>query len=313
MANYIVTGAAGYIGSVLCKRLKELGHEITAIDLETPNHSYYDNIILTNYDVEDALSTPIAQCDGIFHLAASSLLNPSLEDPLSYYENNVGSVLKLLKIIQRYNPVVPIVFASSAAVYGESEELCCAQYSTCSPINPYGFTKIQIEQALDDITKYTGELPHISFRFFNVAGGYGDVGHKITRPALLPSLSRAVINKTPFNIYSDTLRDYIHVLDVCNAMIIGQDLLKTNKITYTSLNLCSGNLTSCSDVVDMFAEYTHNDFEIIQAGHREGDPLILKGDAEYTMTTLNWRPMFSNWPDMINSHWEYTQYEQGKL
>jgi UDP-glucose 4-epimerase len=315
MATYIVTGSSGYIGSVLCKRLKELGHRVRAIDIDPPKHKYYDTYVTANYNDERSIAVDITSCDGIFHLAASSLLNPSLEDPLSYYENNVSSFYKFLRIIHHYNPSVPFVFASSAAVYGESSETCYANVSPCNPINPYGFTKLQAEQALNDITKYTGAVPHISFRFFNVAGGYGDVGHPIHRPALLTSLSRAVVNNKDFNQFGDNLRDYIHVLDVCSALITGMEAIELD--TSTSLNLCSGALTPTSAIIEMFKEYTGTEFNVIQAGPRAGDPEILKGDNHFTKSYLSlgkspwgWRPEHSNWKDIIESHWEFVKYDR---
>lgn len=309
MATYVVTGSSGYIGGVLCKRLKEIGHRVIAIDLDPPKHKYYDNYITSNYNDATTITLSIERCHGIFHLAASSLLNPSLEDPLSYYENNVASLYKLLRIIHDVNPKVPFIFASSAAVYGESSEKCYANSSMCKPINPYGFTKLQAEQALDDITKYTGAIPHISFRFFNVAGGYGDVGHPIHRPALLTSLSRAVVEEKTFIQYGNNIRDYIHVLDVCNGLIAGMNAIKPD--TSTSLNLCSGVLTPTSKVVEMFKKYTSQNFNVIDGGHRAGDPEILKGDNICTKAYLkNWTPENSSWGNMIKSHWEFVKYDR---
>ena len=309
MAAYIVTGASGYIGSVLCKRLKELGHKVVAIDLDPPKHKYYDTYITSNYNDEPSIAVAVKHCNGIFHLAASSLLNPSLENPLLYYENNVASFYKFLRIIHHFNPKVPFVFASSAAVYGESSETCYAAWSPCNPINPYGFTKLQAEQALNDITKYTGAVPHISFRFFNVAGGYGDVGHPIHRPALLTSLSRAVVNNKDFNQFGNNIRDYIHVLDVCSGLIQGMESITEN--TSISLNLCSGVLTPTGDAVDLFKKYTGTEFNVIETDNRAGDPEILKGDNHYTQSYLQgWKPINSNWKNIIESHWEFVKYDR---
>ena len=309
MATYIVTGSSGYIGSVLCKRLKELNHKVVAIDLDPPKHKYYDNYITSNYNDEPSIAVAVKHCDGIFHLAASSLLNPSLEDPLSYYENNVASFYKFLRIIHHFNPKVPFVFASSAAVYGESSETCYANSSKCKPINPYGFTKLQAEQALNDITKYTGSVPHISFRFFNVAGGYGDVGHPINRPALLTSMSRAIVEERDFTQYGNNIRDYIHVLDVCDGLIAGMNGIKPD--TSTSLNLCSGVLTPTSKVIEMFKEYTGQTLNVIIGDNRAGDPQILKGDKSCTTAYLKtWTPRHSSWGNIIKSHWEFVKYDR---
>jgi len=307
MARYIVTGASGYIGSVLCKRLKDLNHTVIALDVDPIRHSYYDAFLFQDYKDKFDLALLIKKTDGIFHLAASSLLNPSLDDPLSYYENNVASFYKFLRTINHFRPKMPVVFASSAAVYGESAETCYASSSACRPINPYGFTKLQAEQALNDITKYTGKVPHISFRFFNVVGGYGDVGHSIERPAILTSLSRAAINKKEFKRFGNNARDYIHVLDVCSAMIAGMDSITAD--TSISLNLCSGTLTETKKVVDLFQRFTDKELKIKKAENRAGDPEILKGDVTETLDYLkNWSPVHSTWKDMIESHWEYVKY-----
>jgi UDP-glucose 4-epimerase len=309
MAIYVVTGASGYIGSVLCKRLKELDHVVKAIDLDPPKHKYYDTYTIANYNDERGIAVDIKHCDGVFHLAASSLLNPSLEDPLSYYENNVASFYKFLRIIHHYKPNTPVVFASSAAVYGESSKTCYANYSSCNPINPYGFTKLQAEQALNDITKYTGAIPHIAFRFFNVAGGYGDVGHDINRPALLTSLSRAVLNNKDFNQFGNNIRDYIHVLDVCSGLIQGMEAITSD--TSIALNLCSGVLTPTAEVIELFKKYTQVDLNVNVVENRAGDPEILKGDIKFTKNYLQgWAPTNSNWKDIINSHWEFTKYDR---
>ena len=310
MATYLVTGSSGYIGSVLCKRLKELKHTVHAIDLVAPSHKYYDTYVITNYSDEKQLAVNLKYCDGIFNLAAMSLLNPSLKDPLSYYENNVASLYAFLRIINIYNPNVSFIHASSAAVYGESTKTCYADGRTdCNPINPYGFTKWHSEQALNDITNYTGAVPHISFRFFNVVGGYEDVGHNIDRPAILPSLSRAVLNHTDFNRFGNNIRDYVHVLDVCDGLIRGMESIKPD--TAMALNLCSGTLTETSDIVDMFKEYVQLDFNVNVVENRVGDPEMLKGDNHMTQDYLTgWSPKHSVWKDIINSHWEFMKYDR---
>lgn len=307
MKKALVTGAAGFIGSVLCKRLKEEGWIVAACDLKEVQHSYYDNIM------HFIRGNGIDNYDAIFHLGAHSLLGPSVTDPLKYYNNNVCNMLDLLQELQENNWPGAFIFASSAATYGDTGlSLRLTEGMPGVPINPYGSTKLVGEMMLKE-SCHAYSLKAYSMRFFNVAGSYGDVGQAIDQPHILTKMTVAsvedktfYINGKYYNTYDGTcVRDYIHVVDVCNAMILAANKLYNEpQGTYDTFNVCSGVKTSNRELVDFFSTMYKIKFEYKDV--RPGDPGYLIGNPTKLETNLGFKRTY-DLIDIINSHYDYTR------
>lgn len=303
----LVTGAAGFIGSVLCKRLKEEGWQIDACDLKEVQHPYYDYIMhFIRFDGID-------NYDAIFHLGAHSLLGPSVTDPLRYYQNNVCNMLDLLQELQENNWSGAFIFASSAATYGDTGlSIRLTEGMPGIPINPYGSTKLVGEMMLRE-SCHAYKMKAYSMRFFNVAGSYGDVGQAIDQPHILTKMTVASVEDEPFyingrnyNTYDGTcVRDYIHVVDVCNALILAADKLYNEPPgIYEAFNVCSGCKTSNRELVDFFSTMYKIKFQYKDV--RPGDPGYLIGNPDKLEKNLGFKRKF-DLIDIINSHYDYTR------
>jgi UDP-glucose 4-epimerase len=303
----LVTGAAGFIGSVLCKKLKEHGgYYVDAWDLNEIDHKYFDVKRKGSYG--DYFST---HYDVIFHLGANSLLGPSVNNPLAYYHNNVGEMLKMLKNLAHWKGA--FIFASSAATYGDlhtSQPL--TEDLAGKAINPYGSTKVVGEMMLRESCIAYG-MKAYSMRFFNVAGSYFDLGQKLNQPHILTKMSTASVKNETFYIngkgyttYDGTcVRDYIHVADVCDALILAAEkLYKMPSGEYNAYNVCSGEGVSNLELYELFSSFYSLKMEYKDV--RPGDPGYLIGDSSKIKEHLNFIPKYSI-EKIIQTHYEYTR------
>lgn len=310
----LVTGAAGFIGSVLCKKLKETGWLVDVWDIKEINHNYYNYIF--NFKKEEEVrrhSIINSDYDTIFHLGAHSLLGPSVNDPLKYYQNNVSNMADFLESLKNQNWKGAFIFASSAATYGNKGwSFPLIENMPGLPINPYGSTKLVGEMMLRE-SCHAYKMKAYSMRFFNVAGSYGDVGQSIDQPHILTKMTAAsimnetfYINGRNYNTYDGTcVRDYIHVVDVCNALIMAADKLYTEPPgTYEAFNVCSGVKTSNLELVDLFSTMYKIKFEYKDV--RPGDPGYLIGNPDKLEKNLEFKRKY-DLIDIINSHYEYTR------
>ena len=277
MKRILVTGHRGYIGSVLCKMLKEQGYYVIGMDTDRDKHSLY-----ADEDYSVCFSTYTPQVDGIFHLAANSLLGPSAYDPMSYFVNNVGNTSKMLANIKEQN-IPRIVYASSAAVYAPNYDKTPIKedFHKDSP-NNYGLSKWMSEQVIDAYCSVFN-TPITCFRFFNVAGSYDDVGIQNNTPHLISQLIKSKEQKTNFKIYGEVydtpdgtcVRDYVHVVDICRAMIHAFESIK--QPGYRPYNLGLGVGTSVLEMVEKFYHVTgHRQYDFVD--RRQGDPAYLVAD-----------------------------------
>ena len=259
MSHYVVTGAAGYIGSVLAKKLKQSGHTVTTVDLKATYPAYTDDHWPhTCFSSELFLKHIIdKRVDGIFHLAAHSLLGPSVSDPLPYFINNAGRTAEMVNTLIQNGWNGKFVFASTAATYGAQPHLV-NEDSLKAPINPYGMSKYHAEQILENAWEAYG-FSSVIFRFFNVAGADYDVGQARDEPHILTQLSKAAAEGRPFKLYGgdyDTrdgtcVRDYIHVLDIVNCHLMALDVLDDSNGCF-KFNLGTSNGTTNLELVKAF-------------------------------------------------------------
>jgi UDP-glucose 4-epimerase len=317
----IVTGSYGYIGSVLTKVLHESGYFVVGIDYNpqaeycwTRNKirtKYCDDFLCDDFASEKALHILKEYPNStVFHLAANSLLGPSAYDPLSYYENNTA---KTIKLIQNLKPTHKFIFASTAAVYAETDKLV-TENSEINPPNNYGLSKLWCEQIIDSCYEIL-KLKTVSFRFFNVIGAYDDMGQLPNTPHIINKLcDKAIYKDSPFIIAGDDydtsdgtcVRDYLHVVDVCRALIHADKILDDRNACSLKFNLGTKYGTTVKQIVDLFTGLcAHVECRIGE--RRIGDPsfLVANPDKFIEKTGFNYRYRSNDLDLMIKSHWEY--------
>jgi len=305
--NIIITGHKGYIGSVLKKYLEGFGYQVYGLDLrDVPSNDYTG--------IRRLLTSMPNEIHGIVHLGAHSLLGPSVKDPLSYYDNNVVGSTSMLKALIGSGWKGKFIFASSAAVYG-NRRCKINEYDKKDPINPYGKTKLHFEHILQDAFEAYG-FQSTSFRFFNVCGAdnKNNTGQSADQPHIITSMCRAAvagknftINGQKYETFDGTcVRDYIHVLDVCRAIL--SELLAGN-YGAEAYNLSTGVGTSNIDLFLTFKEVTGAKIDFNIGPYRPGDPDILIGsNTKFKNRDLKFLAHYSESSyidNIIESAWKY--------
>jgi len=319
----IVTGAGGYIGRILCKILHESGWNVVALDIDNKPLDIISNYVSraynnkpTGYGNINFWKAKQNKVDVIFHLGANSLLGPSVTNPLTYFKNNNSHLTEMLTgIVEGVNQKTPIVFASSAAVYGDvGTSHLIREDLAGNPINPYGWTKWFGEKLLEAVCAAYGARA-MAMRFFNVAGSYGELGQDVDQPHILTKMSMASINKSEFKIFGSDyntydrtcVRDYIHVEDVCRTLIAAANhIILTEYGYFDTFNVGNGNAchSSNKELVKMFQQHFPLTYSISE--ERSGDPAYLLADTFKTITQLNYRPKH-NLSDIIKSHYRHIE------
>lgn len=318
----IVTGSYGYIGSVLTKLLRESGYYVVGIDIDqNAQMCWDDNRNRTRY-CDEFLGNDFSSPDAfhilrehpnatVFHLAANSLLGPSAQFPLTYFENNTA---KTLRLIQHLKPTHNFIFASTAAVYAETNKVV-SEGSKIDPPNNYGLSKLWCEQIIDACYGQK-MLKAASFRFFNVIGAYGDMGQLPNTPHIVNRLcDKALRDDGPFVIRGDDypttdgtcVRDYLHVIDVARALIHADKYLSSmTESCSLKFNLGTNVGTSVKEIVDMFNNFCTK-VNAVVGDRREGDPpfLVANPSKFINQTGFQYQYKNSDLDIMIKSAWEY--------
>jgi UDP-glucose-4-epimerase GalE len=320
MKTAIVTGAYGYIGSVLCKLLKEDGYYVVGIDndpnsqLDWINNAdrvkYCDDFLADDFVSDRALHLCNEYKDAtVFHLAANSLLGPSATDPLLYFENNTS---KTLKLIGELRPSNKFIFASTAATYGISDRIL-KETSRLDPPNNYGKSKLWTEQMLDSYYAL-GHIRAVSFRFFCVVGAYGNVGQLPETPHIVNQLCDRSMKKEPFIINGTdydtpdgtTIRDYLHVVDVCRALIHADKYLEDKEPCHHKFNLGTNEGYSVRQMIDCFSKACA-EVEVTDGPRRVGDPPFLVANPIKFIKQTGFKYLYGadDLDKMMLSAWEY--------
>ncbi|WP_197322032.1 UDP-glucose 4-epimerase GalE [Saccharomonospora sp. NB11] len=315
----VVTGGAGYIGSVCTARLLEAGHEVTVVDDLSTGHAdaVPDGARFVQGDAAEVAGTLLAEgFDGVLHFAAKSLVGESMQDPGTYWRGNVLTSLRLLDAMRTHG-VPRLVFSSTAATYGEPEVTPIPETAPTDPTNTYGATKLAIDHAITSYARAHG-LAAASLRYFNVAGAYGAYGERhTTETHLIPLILQvATGNRAQVQIYGDdyptedgtAIRDYIHVVDLADAHLLA--LAHATPGRHDIFNLGNGTGFSVRQVIDACREVTGHDIPAAVTQRRAGDPAILVAASDKAQSELGWKPQHTDLGGIVADAWEFTRRRQ---
>lgn len=318
----LVTGGAGYVGSVSVEVLLGAGHEVVVLDnFATAGHGADltgATIVEGSYGDLDATQALLEQhrIDAVLHCAARSLVPESVRDPGLYYTENVRGGIALLEAM-RVADVQRLVISSTAAVYGEPDVVPIPEDAPLRPINPYGETKRTLETAANWYAKAYGLRP-VALRYFNVAGASARNGERhIPETHLIPNLLGSVVRGEPFTLTGTdyptrdgtTIRDYLHVLDLADAHRLaleatGRAESPLGEGGLVALNLGSGQGFGVREVIRAAEGALDKTVEVIDAPRRGGDPPELVAAIGKARSVLGWEPRRSTIEQMINSAWD---------
>lgn len=315
--NVLVTGGAGYIGSVVTEELLNDGHKAVVYDSLYKGHreaiDARAKFVAADLMDSEALRGALKenQIEAVIHLAADSLVGESVEQPAKYFRNNVVAGLNLLDAM-RDCAVRKLVFSSSAATYGEPAKQPIEETDPTNPTNPYGETKLAFERALSWYERAYG-MRYASLRYFNAAGATEQFGewHE-TETHLIPLVLQAAAGVRPdVQLYGDDyptrdgtcVRDYIHVVDLARAHILALRILDERSVIY---NLgCGGDGYSVREVIDTARAVTGRAISARIVARRAGDPSVLIASSEKIKRELGWQPEFQDLQKIVESSWKW--------
>ncbi|MEV6031780.1 UDP-glucose 4-epimerase GalE [Nonomuraea sp. NPDC052116] len=307
----LVTGGAGYVGSVVAAQLIEAGHEVTVLDDLSTGHQdavpegarFVQKSITEAHDVLDGM-------DAVLHFAAKSLVGESVEKPGLYWAHNLGGTLALLDAM-RDKGVGRIVFSSTAATYGEPERSPIEEDDPTRPTNPYGASKLAVDTALSAFAAIRG-LGAVSLRYFNVAGAYGRFRERHTiETHLIPNVLKVATGEresvsvfgTDYPTPDGTcVRDYVHVSDLAQAHLLALDAITPGE--HKIYNLGSGTGFSVQEVISVCREVTGHEIPAVVADRRPGDPAVLVASSARIQRELGWKAERPALRDIVSDAWD---------
>lgn len=317
MANVLVTGGAGYVGSVCCAELLRQDHSVTVVDdLSTgfrdavPAGAAFFRMDIGNRASVQSLFQHL-RFDVVFHFAAKALVPESVSNPGFFFERNVASSIILLEEL-RQAQIRNFVFSSSAAVYGMPERVPIDEDDPKNPVNSYGETKLMLERALEWYVRAYG-WSVTAFRYFNAAGATAELGERHDPEThIIPLLLQVAAGERKFfSMYGDDygtpdgtcLRDYVHVLDIAAAHVLA--LGKMNQPGMRSYNIGLGESYSVRQVWEAVQKTVGRNLPIRTEHRRPGDPAILCASPARIMRELGWKPKHSSLEEIISSAWQW--------
>jgi UDP-glucose 4-epimerase len=313
----VVTGGAGYIGSVVATQLVEAGHEVIVIDRVA---SSAQAILPKSVKLIDADITQFAEVladeqgiDAVMHFAAFIAAGESMQKPEIYWENNTIGSIRLLEAMRTLG-IKKLIFSSTAAVYGNPDQVPITEDAVKQPTNTYGMTKLAVDMAITSECLAHG-LAATSLRYFNVAGAYGKCGERHDPEThIIPlALDVAAGKRTTFMVFGNDyetedgtcIRDYIHVADLARAHLLALDKLSAGE--HAIYNLGNGNGFSNNEVIAAVEQVTGTVLPVEIGPRREGDPAILIASSKLAQERLGWVPQKPKLVDIIADAWEFYQ------
>ncbi|AZO94409.1 UDP-glucose 4-epimerase GalE [Halocella sp. SP3-1] len=317
--NILVTGGAGYIGSHVAKKLNGIGHHVVVFDNLVKGHR---EAVLTAKFVKGDLADKkllnevmqSEEIEAVVHLAAHSIVGESMEKPGKYFQNNLSNGLNLLEVMVSNN-VAYLVFSSTAAVYGEPQEVPITEDHPTNPASTYGDSKLFFEKILERYQQIHG-LKYVSLRYFNAAGAdhSGEIGEAHSPEThLIPIvLQKALGIRDKLYIFGDDypsrdgscIRDYIHVEDLADAHILALDGL-LDGMDSRIYNLGNGEGYSVKEVIETASALIGKEIEAEIGPRRAGDPAVLVASSQKIREELGWKPKYAALETIIETAWKW--------
>ncbi|MEV0528323.1 UDP-glucose 4-epimerase GalE [Streptomyces sp. NPDC050439] len=318
--KYLVTGGAGYVGSVVAQHLIEAGHEVTVLDnLSTGfREGVPADATFVEGDIRDAAKWLDSSFDAVLHFAAFSQVGESVAKPEKYWDNNVGGTMALLAAM-RDAGVRRLVFSSTAATYGEPVSTPITEVDPTAPTSPYGASKLAVDHMITGEAVAHG-LAAVSLRYFNVAGAYGASSGVMfgerhdPESHLIPLVLQVAQGKREaISVYGDDyptpdgtcVRDYIHVADLAQAHLLAVEAATSGE--HLICNLGNGNGFSVREVIETVREVTGHPIPEVMAPRRGGDPAILVASAATAREKLGWKPSRADLAGIVADAWAFAQ------
>ncbi len=315
----LVVGGAGYIGSHMVKQLAQANHNV--ITLDNLSYGYRDAVKYGEFIEGDLGDNKVldkifqaGDVDAVMHFAGFIQVGESVIKPSMYYHNNVVNTHILLDAMLRHN-IKNFIFSSTAAIFGEPDYTPIDEKHSKQPINPYGHSKLMIEQVLDDYDKAYG-LRSTCLRYFNAAGADpdGELGERhVPETHLIPLILQAASGRREdIKVFGDDyptddgtcVRDYIHINDLCEAHSLALQCM-IEKDQSARYNLGNGKGFSVKQVIDVAKQVSGNDFKVSIEPRRAGDPAELVADATLAHEELNWQPKFADLEQIVKTAWDW--------
>jgi UDP-glucose 4-epimerase len=319
--NVLVAGGAGYIGSHTVKRLKEAGHTPVIYDNVSRGHRVVADIlnvptVFADLRDKEVLSKALRdhQIDTVMHFAAYAYVGESVDKPLMYYDNNVGTTIRVLEAMQDVG-VERFVFSSTCAVYGDPDKIPITEEEKKAPVSPYGRSKLLVEQILQDVPLGWKSFKFAALRYFNASGCAmdGTIGEDHDPEThLIPVILQAILGVRPGITVFGTdyptkdgtnVRDYIHVDDLADAHIAAMERLDEHKQVFC--NLGTGNGFSVKEIIAAVEKVTGKKVPVTYGPRRAGDAIALYADPAKAKRVLGWEAKHKDPEAIIRSAWNW--------
>jgi UDP-glucose 4-epimerase len=330
----VVTGGAGYVGSVCAQHLLDAGNDVVVVDDLTTGHrdAVPEGARLVVGDVAEVADDVLGggDVDGVVHCAARSLVGESTTDPAKYWHGNVVTTIALLDALRRHR-VPRLVFSSTAATYGEPETSPITEDAPTRPTNTYGATKLAVDHAIGTYAAASdGEFGAVSLRYFNVAGAHTGTGDATGVPALgerhtvethlIPLVLQVALGqRDEVAVFGDDwpttdgtcVRDYIHVDDLAEAHLLALDLLARGEAPahggHLVCNLGNGTGFSVLEVIEACRRVTGHPIPVRVAPRRAGDPGVLVASSARARDELGWKPTHTDLDGIVADAWAFAR------
>ncbi len=317
--SVLVTGGAGYVGSVVAEALLKGGYEVIILDNLQQGHREAvprdARFIVGDIGDEDLLEAVFRRnhIEAVMHMAAETVVEYSMTDPKRYFHNNIIGGITLLDAMLKHG-VNKIIFSSSASVYGEPQHVPITEDHPKKPVNSYGETKFMFEKTLKWYSRAYG-LKYIAFRYFNAAGASDERGedHQPETHLIPNILKAALMRDRPVEIYGtdyatkdgSCVRDYVHVADIARAHILGMQ--KIDSYSGHAYNLGNGGGYSVMQVIAAVARVTGAKLFLKFRPRRPGDPAVLVASSDKARAELGWKPQYTDINTIIDTAWFWTK------
>lgn len=315
----LVTGGAGYIGSIVAAELVRAGHEVTVYDSLVRGHreAVHPAAAFVQGDVGDKALLARVLCEGVFdavvHFAAFIEASESMKIPEVYFQNNTSNALTLLTTMLEHG-VNRFVFSSTAAVYGDPDYTPIDEEHPLRPVNAYGASKLMVEHMLAWFNRIHG-LGYAALRYFNAAGAAPPLGEDHQPEShLIPIILQVALGQREYlELYGTDyptrdgtcIRDYIHVVDLASAHVLALAALEPGE--QRIYNLGNGRGFTNREVLETARRVTGRPIQVVEAPRRPGDPAVLVASSERIQRELGWRPRYPDLKDIIGSAWAWRQ------